>query len=250
MLPLIAAQGPVALAIEAAVVARGGRSRTFGAYERPMFLPTGAGRCLDALDGRQRRRLASQRRKLEEAGDFASEVETSPASVAGALADFLALEARGWKGRAGTAATQHPELATFVTAAVQGLAAQGKAIGGRLVHRGDAIAAAIVLRSGHGAWGWKIAYDEAAARASPGVQILLDVTDRMTAEPAIAWCDSCAAPDQPTFDSIWRERLAIADRLIAVTPQAPFGLACTLETWRRGLRAAARNARDRLRKMR
>ena len=32
------------------------------------------------------------------------------------------------------------------------------------------------LRSGDNAWGWKIAYDEGFARASPGVQLLLDVT--------------------------------------------------------------------------
>jgi CelD/BcsL family acetyltransferase involved in cellulose biosynthesis len=250
MLPIIAAQGPVATAIAAAVIARGGKAHAFDAHERPLLAATGAGRSLDALDGKQRRRLASQRRKLEESGDFVSAFETSPAGVAAALADFLALEARGWKGRAGTAAAQHPDQATFMTTAVTGLAAQGKAMGGRLVHSGDAIAAAIVLRSGNGAWGWKIAYDEAAAKTSPGIQLLLDVTDALTAEPGIAWCDSCAALSLPTIDSLWRDRLAVTDLLIAVTPQAPFGLACRLESWRRGLRAAARTMRDRLRRIR
>jgi hypothetical protein len=37
------------------------------------------------------------------------------------------------------------------------------------------------------------------------------------------------------INEIWRERLALCDRLIAVRPQTPFALACRLEQ----LRAAA-----------
>jgi CelD/BcsL family acetyltransferase involved in cellulose biosynthesis len=249
-LPLVAARGPVAAAFADALSARGGRSRDFGAYERPLLMPTGVGSYLQALDGQRRRKLARARKKLDESGGLASEIDASPDGVAATLADFLALEARGWKGRAGTAAAQHADISAFITAAVNGLAADGKAAGARLIHGEDTIAAILLLRSGAGAWGWKIAYDESAARASPGVQLLIDVTEWLTAERSAAWCDSCAAPGQPVFDSIWRERLAIVDRLMAVTPQAPFGFACTAETWRRQLEAAAKSARDRLRKMR
>jgi CelD/BcsL family acetyltransferase involved in cellulose biosynthesis len=51
----------------------------------------------------------------------------------------------------------------------------------------EAIAGLVTLRSGTNAWCWKIAYDEQYARASPGVQILLDTTESLLAQlPACA----------------------------------------------------------------
>ena len=81
---------------------------------------------------------------------------------------------------------------------------------------GRAIAAIVTLRSGDAAWCWKIAYDEAFARYSPGVQLLLDVTEALLADPRIARADSCATPDHPMIDHIWRERLSLSDRLMCV----------------------------------
>ena len=62
------------------------------------------------------------------------------------------------------------------------------------------------------AWCWKIAYDEGFARFSPGVQLLLDVTQTLLDDSAIARADSCATADHPMIDHVWRERLALADR--------------------------------------
>jgi hypothetical protein len=62
--------------------------------------------------------------------------------------------------------------------------------------------------------------------------------------------DSCATADHPMIDHLWRERLALCDRLIAVRP-APFAfaLACWIERLRRGAIAAAKVVRDRIRPM-
>jgi hypothetical protein len=50
------------------------------------------------------------------------------------------------------------------------------------------------------------------------------------------------------IDHVWRERLALSDRLIALRPSAmPFALACWIETLRRSAMAAARAFRDRIR---
>jgi CelD/BcsL family acetyltransferase involved in cellulose biosynthesis len=248
MFPLLCTDGPVASALDSVIASRGGRSCLFAAHTRPLLSPAGNPGYADTwLSGARRREYARKRRQLAEGGVVASEVETSPDAVARILADFLALEARGWKGRAGTAATQHSDVERFMAGAVLGLAQQGKIVAARLLLGTTPIAAILVLRSGHGAWGWKVAYDEAFARSSPGVLLLLDVSERLIADPAIAWTDSCTAPGQPVFGSFWREHRAIADRLIAVTPQAPFGLACRLENWRRGLKTFARETRDRLR---
>jgi hypothetical protein len=165
-----------------------------------------------------------------------------------ALRDFLALEARGWKGRAGTAAIHHNQIRDFMERAVAGLAAAGKARIDRLSVGERTIAVGVTLRSGATAWTWKIAYDESFARASPGVQLMLDLTDSLLADETLARVDSCATADHPMIDHLWRERLALADRLIAVraTPLA-FALACRLEQVRRAALSGAKMLRDRMR---
>ena len=47
------------------------------------------------------------------------------------------------------------------------------------------------------------------SRASPGVQLLLDVTQTLLADAGIARANSCATPDHPMIDHVWRERLAL-----------------------------------------
>ena len=163
-----------------------------------------------------------------------------------ALSDYLTLEASGWKGRAGTAAGQHAGVRTFMTNALEALAAEGHARIDRLMQHGRPIAATITLRSGSSAWFWKIAYEEDVARHSPGVQLTLDVTEQLLAQPDILRVDSCATADHPMIDHLWRERLALTDLLIAPSAQtlAQFRIARHLETLRRALIAAAKRVRD------
>ena len=89
------------------------------------------------------------------------------------IEDFFALEARGWKGKAGTAAALHDDIRGFISAAVGGLAAAGKVAVNRIFIDGRAIAVTITLRSADTAWFWKIAYDENFAHYSPGVVLTL-----------------------------------------------------------------------------
>src|SRR4029079_9286213 len=101
------------------------------------------------------------------------------------------------------------------------------------------IAATVTLTSGDAAWSWKITYNEAHARSSPRVQLVCDLTASLLAEPRTLRVDSCASPGHPMIDHIWRERLALSDRLIALRPSAmPFVLACWLETVRPSAPAA------------
>ena len=162
------------------------------------------------------------------------DISTQAAAIGDAIGDFLALEARGWKGRAGTAAAGSEAIRCFIEEAVTGLAAEDKARIDRLRIAGKAIAAIVTLRSGDTAWTWKIAYDEDFARYSPGVQIMLEVTEALLTDATMARANSCADPDHPMIDHLWRERLALADRLIAVRPlRLAFPWVCRLETLRR-----------------
>jgi hypothetical protein len=45
------------------------------------------------------------------------------------------------------------------------------------------------------------------------------------------------------IDHLWRERLALCDRLLPIRPDAPFARARLLEGWRRAARAGAKSVR-------
>jgi hypothetical protein len=247
LMPYLPADGVVANAFDAALFHRNGRSEHFALHRRALLAPAGdrAGYLDHAMAHKKRKELRRQRKRLADAGDLTSTTTSEPAALTPALLDFLSLEASGWKGRAGTAAQRHDAVRCFVVEAVSALAAEGKASVSRLALDGRAIAAIVTLRSGDEAWCWKIAYDESHSRASPGVQLLLDVTDALLADPDIARTDSCATPDHPMIDHIWRERLTLSDRLMCVAKCDPtlFAHLCRMESIRR-------SAIDRLRWLR
>lgn len=188
-----------------------------------------------SLGQHQHKELRRRWRRLGDTGAVLFTAASEPQQIAAALEDFFTLEAGGWKGRAGTAAAERDDIQHFIRTAVRHLAAEGKVLIDRILIDGVAIAAAIVLRSGPRAWFWKIAFDESFARYSPGVMLSVALTDDLLDDLTVAWTDSCATANHPMIDHLWRERLPLCDRLIAVRPQAPFALAHRLE----GLRATA-----------
>ena len=90
-----------------------------------------------------------------------------------------------------------------------------------MLRAGDAaIAAGIVLRHQGRAVFFKLGVDERFAKYSPGVQLTLDLTRHLCADPAIASADSTAGPDHPMINPIWRGRFAIGDVLIPLYARA------------------------------
>ena len=77
---------------------------------------------------------------------------------------------------------------------------------------------------------------------------MMDVTDSLLSDGSVVRVDSCATAHHPMIDHLWRERLALTDRLIAVraSPLA-FTLACGVELVRRAAFSGAKLLRDRLR---
>jgi CelD/BcsL family acetyltransferase involved in cellulose biosynthesis len=253
LLPYFPVEGALGRALDSVITRRGGGCADFARHARALLAPSGTRATYldDAVGAKKRKELRRQRKRLAEGGDLTTAGTSDPFAIAAAVADFLALEAGGWKGRAGTAARNHVEIAGFMSAAVSALAAEGKAGITQLALDRRAIAAMITLRSGATAWTWKIAYDERYARFSPGVQILLDVTQALLDDPSIMRADSCATADHPMIDHVWRERLVLADRLLSVErgPSLGFSLACRFENTRRVAINAAKRLRDLLRRM-
>jgi hypothetical protein len=197
----------------------------------------------------KRKDLRRQRRRLEEIAPVTFTTTTGTEGIEAALKDFFVLEASGWKGLAGTAIVNDPALRDFVRAAVTALAADERARIDRMFLNGRAIAASVTLSSGNTAWCWKIAYNEGVSKFSPGVQLVHELTADLLSQPAPLRVDSCATAGHPMIDHVWRERLTMSDRLIALRPSAmPFAVMRGIETLRRSAIAGAKTVRDRLRR--
>jgi CelD/BcsL family acetyltransferase involved in cellulose biosynthesis len=168
----------------------------------------------DALGAKKLKELRRQRNRLAEHGAVHFDVARTPADVAAAIETFLTLEASGWKGQRGTALSQDGGDASFIRRATPALAETGQCEIVTLRAGEAPVAAAIVLRHQDRAFYFKLGVDERFAKFSPGVQLTLELTRYLCADPAIRLVDSTAAPDHPMINPIWRGRLAIGDVLI------------------------------------
>jgi CelD/BcsL family acetyltransferase involved in cellulose biosynthesis len=250
LLPFVAVDGPFATALDA-ILRRAQMPRAdLKRHQRAQLVP-GDDRLFyieHSLGQHRHKELRRGVRRLGDLGALLFTTATDAVDVKAAIEDFFRLERRGWKGRAGTAASQHDEVCRFIAAAAGSLAAEGKVAIDRMLLDGRAIAVTITLRSGDTAWFWKIVYDEQFAQHSPGVILTYALTEELVDDLSLARTDSCAVPNHPMIDRAWRERLVLADRLIALRPQAPFAAARRLEGLRNAAIDAAKAIRGRTRR--
>lgn len=157
---------------------------------------------------KKRKELKRLAARLAEQGEVVTRRLTDSRDVSAWCDDFLALEASGWKGRAGSALACRPETAGFFCEMLAGAWAAGRLEMLRIDLDGRAIAMLVNFLTPPGAFSFKIAFDERFARFSPGVLVQLENLQLLT-HPEIAWMDSCAAENHPMIDSLWSGRRAI-----------------------------------------
>jgi hypothetical protein len=230
VLPFIREADLFASVLDRVLARRGDRVAVFDRHHRGQLVP-GSERdsyFVRAIGPKKRRNLRRLRQRLEETGRVIFATTATQPAIATALSDFFTLEASGWKGRAAQASKQKPGHQQFFEAAVIGLAAEGKARVDRLLLDDRPIAASITFKTGNDGWFWKIAYDEDLARFSPGVQLMLDLTNAFLADLTIKQVDGCAVRDNPLINHIWRERLSIGHFVVAAGPEenVAFDLMC------------------------
>jgi CelD/BcsL family acetyltransferase involved in cellulose biosynthesis len=175
----------------------------------------------EALGHKKLKELRRQRHRLAEHGAIRFEVARTAETVAPAIETFLRLEASGWKGARGTALMQDEGDACFIRRATLALAELGQCEIATLRAGNTPVAAAIVLRHQDRAFYFKIGVNEHFAKLSPGVQLTLDLTRHLCADPKIASADSTASADHPMINPIWRGRFAIGDVLIPLYSRDP-----------------------------
>ncbi|SFK80859.1 GNAT family N-acetyltransferase [Methylorubrum salsuginis] len=219
--PMLAIESRLGAALVAAMERADWQVALVGRFARPVLdrRPDLAAFLADHPHKGRLKDLRRRRRRLDEAGALTFEVATDGAALERALDAFLALEAAGWKGEAGTALASRADSTRFAHA----LFRQDGATSGPPRVRADTlrldgrvIAASLALVSGSTAYLLKTAYDETLRAHAPGL-VLEDEIVRALHDTAFAdRLDSATLPGSP-LESLFPERMRIAE-ILALPP--------------------------------
>ena len=205
-------EGRVWDGLEAALHGRGVTPTRFRPQDRAVVLRRPQATYLDGrLRGVHRKGLRRQRRLLGQ-----EVVTRERRGDPGAVEDFLALEASGWKGRAGTAMAaraRHGELLRELVRTDPDVCQVFS-----LEVDGRPVAVQVDLRRGRTAWCFKTAYDERLRASSPGLLLMLDVIEPFHDDDGLDVLDSCAVPGHPMADRIMPDRRPLATLLVPLRP--------------------------------
>lgn len=157
---------------------------------------------------KKRKELKRLRARLAEQGELRFRALAAGDDLGAWSDSFLAIERSGWKGRSGSALASTPEGEAFFREVLAGAHAAGRLQFLRLDLDGRPLAMLVNFLTPPGSFSFKIAFDEAFARFSPGVLIELENL-RVLEHPDIAWMDSCAVEDHPMIDSLWSGRRSL-----------------------------------------
>jgi CelD/BcsL family acetyltransferase involved in cellulose biosynthesis len=207
-LDLIATDGPVNSALGRAVGDLGLRPVEIDRFRRATLRRREEGAYL-GLTPKRRRNFERLRRRLEgELGGPLSLRDRSDDPVA--RADFLRLEASGWKGTQGTgtalAPSGHGALFEEICA---GLAARGMLQLVAAEANGTTVAMLCNLIAGDTAFTFKIASADDLSQFSPGIQLEILYLDHFHSTMGLKRADSCAEPSNQMINRLWPDRREI-----------------------------------------
>ncbi|HYJ20339.1 MAG TPA: GNAT family N-acetyltransferase [Burkholderiales bacterium] len=167
------------------------------------------------LSGGVRKEYRRQYRRLQELGTLEFRGADANADLDQWLGTFLRLECSGWKAREGTAIALDDDQRRFVEEAARGGWSRGQVKPYGLFLDDRPLAMLLCFQSAAGLFAFKIAYDEAFAKFSPGVQMTLDLLAGMHKDASIGWLDSCAMPDHPMINRLLSDRRIVQSLLLS-----------------------------------
>ena len=177
----------------------------------------------NAMSRKSRKELRRQRNRLDELGTVEMRRSRTAEGIDQWLADFLNLESGGWKGKHGSALASHTKTEAMFRNVLSSAARAGRLEHLSLTLDGKPIAMLATFLAHPGSFAFKTAFDEEFARFSPGMQLQVENLALLD-DPDLAWCDSCAAPNHPMIEHIWRDKR----EMVWITVEAGRG-------WRRQL---------------
>jgi CelD/BcsL family acetyltransferase involved in cellulose biosynthesis len=173
--------------------------------------------------GKGRKKLRAKERHLAQLGALTFDALEPNGELGRWTEEFLALEQRGWKGKDGTAMASSLIGRAFFEEVAREASTRGQLMMLALRIDGRPVAMKFTLLDGRGAFAYKIAYDEAVAAHSPGMQLELENVRRFFAMHELGFMDSCADPGSRMFTEVWIDRLTIHN-WVCSTGRAPGGL--------------------------
>jgi CelD/BcsL family acetyltransferase involved in cellulose biosynthesis len=241
--------GPFAAVLERVAEVAGHRVMVVESHVRACLRGGSDGEAFfhDNIRRKRRKEWRRQWRRLAETGPVRTSIARG-AEARDAFADFLVLEASGWKGRRRTALVQNTDVVRFAERVVDGLADSGRIVVDR-IDRGGQPLAMLVCFGAEGHWvSWKTAYDEAFAAYSPGAQVLLRATTRFLDEGELVEVDSLAVEDHPLMNHMWPDRRRIGTVVVGFPAPLRLPLRLRLQAAELGAYLAARRIARRLRR--
>lgn len=222
VLPELRLNGPFARLLKGVALARDLPISISETHKRPMLeSQSDADEYLrQSMGPHHRRDVARQWRKLSELGTLSYDVARQTDDIHRRLEEFLALEAKGWKGRKRTALVSDRFRAAFAREAIANLAEVDSVRIHTLNLNGNAIASMIVFITMGEAYTWKTCYDENYAKYSPGKLLATRITDWHLDDLNIRRTDSCAIEKHPLMSHIWQERETMGTVVIGLTPNS------------------------------
>jgi hypothetical protein len=204
-------------ALTACVERRGLRTFVPFTFDRALLRrgPDAARTLAEVMSSGNRKELRRQRRRLDETGRVEVRELQAGEDPSGWLDQFLSLERSGWKGREQSALGSDPVSREYFDRIARAAHARGRLMLLGLFLDGRAIAMKCNFLAAPGAFSFKIAFDEALARFSPGVQLELEHVRIMHARPDLDWMDSCTRGRHFMIERLWPGRRGIATTLIA-----------------------------------
>ncbi|MFH6781048.1 MULTISPECIES: GNAT family N-acetyltransferase [Methylobacterium] len=215
--PLLPAEDSVGASVLAALARDGWAGAEIAGFPRPVLdrRPSHEAFLKEHPHKGRLKDLRRRRRRLDEAGAVTIEAVGPDGDLAGAVAEFLALERRGWKGRAGTALACDARTAGLAQALFRAGDGPVMARADLLRLDGRVVAASLALVCNGTATLLKTAYDEELRSLAPGVLLEAEIV-RALHETRFADRLDSATLDSAVLDDLYPDRARIAE--IVVSP--------------------------------
>jgi hypothetical protein len=203
---------PVVESLRRQAAARGFPTFTKDSYERGVVTRTG--RWENPLSGSRRREIARRRRLL--ARESGSELHMVDRSLdPAAAADFLKIEASGWKGRdEGTAYARDPGKVAWFHEWCDYWGKAGRLIVLALNLGNTSVAMQYFVRAGDGIFLYRIAYDAGFPKYGLGQMLLESAMELLFKETDALWIDACTDPNSEFLLAMLPERRTTSTLLI------------------------------------
>ena len=241
--PHVPADGPFAKLLAECAANSGYETLCIKRYERPVLVrdPAGFAAHVDRVIGKKRKKDIDRNfRRLKEIGTVAFERTADPDQVKSRLDDFLRLEAKGWKGRKGTAFLSNHSDARFARAAFAGGGEGIEVSIDSLLVNDVPVACSLNLKVGETIFTPKCTYDEDLRKYSPGLLLEYLVIEEFYRDDEVRYMDSVVTVNDHVISDFWNETQAMGTLVLG--PKGPLTWAlATLETVAHEARETAKN---------